>query len=111
MSRPDRAPSSAAQLLSLEASPPDGHRPAPAGAPTSNPLRIVRIGADHVQVLIRPAQGGTELRALVDRLEQLVDAGYATIDVAFESVRRETNELTRPAPSAAAEAPVDLATR
>lgn len=51
----------------------------------SNPLRIGLIGSDHVQVFIRPAHGEHELLALVDRLERLIDAGYETVDVVFET--------------------------
>ncbi len=51
----------------------------------SNPLRIGLIGVDHIQVFIRPAHGEHEFLALVDRLERLVDAGYETVDVVFES--------------------------
>lgn len=47
-------------------------------------MRIGRIGADHIQVAIRPAFGDDELLALVVRLEQLLDAGYGAIDVVFE---------------------------
>lgn len=50
----------------------------------TNPARIGRVGADHVQVFIRPVLRGTELLAVVERLEQLFDAGYDTIDVVFE---------------------------
>jgi hypothetical protein len=52
-------------------------------------VRISRIGSDHLQVYIRPADGCSELRALVDRLEQLIGAGYDTIDVVFEAVTRD----------------------
>jgi hypothetical protein len=48
-------------------------------------VRISRIGSDRLQVFIRPAHGCRELLALVDRLEQLIDAGYDAIDVVFES--------------------------
>ena len=51
----------------------------------SNPLRIGLVGADHIQVFIRPAHGEQEFLALVDRLERLIDAGYETVDVVFES--------------------------
>jgi hypothetical protein len=54
-----------------------------------NPVRISRIGSDHLQVFIRSAHGCKELLALVDRLEQLVDAGYDTIDVVFEAATRD----------------------
>ncbi|MGH9270934.1 MAG: FtsX-like permease family protein [Ilumatobacteraceae bacterium] len=64
-------------------------RPRPPHACTSNPLRVGRIGVDHIQVFIRPAHGPNELLALVERLEQLIDAGYDTIDVVFESSTRE----------------------
>lgn len=57
---------------------------APATA-TSNPVRISRIGSDHLQVFIRSPHGDRELLALVERLEQLVDAGYDAIDVVFEA--------------------------
>ena len=62
--------------------------PATTGRPsahTSNPVRIGRIGADHIQVSIRPALDDAELIVLVDRLEQLIDAGYETIDVVFDA--------------------------
>lgn len=47
-------------------------------------MRIDRIGTDHVTVSIRPVRDGTEILAVVARLERLIDAGYDTIDVAFE---------------------------
>lgn len=53
-------------------------------AHTSNPVRIGRIGADHIQVSIRPAFDEAELLVLVDRLERLIEAGYDSIDVVFE---------------------------
>ena len=49
-----------------------------------NPVRISRIGSDRLEVLIRPVDGCRELRALVDRLERLIGAGYDAIDVVFE---------------------------
>lgn len=55
-----------------------------AGAHPSNPVRIGCIGTDRIQVSIRPAFDEAELLALVERLEQLVDAGYATIDLVLE---------------------------
>ena len=67
----------------ISARTPATHPPAP-GPHTSNPARINRIGTDHVQVLIRPTFGDAELRTLVERIEQLVGAGFQTIDVAFE---------------------------
>lgn len=73
------------------------------GAHTSNPVRIGRIGADHIQVSIRPAFDDAELLALVDRLEQLVDAGYDTIDVVLEGrdapdhAARSTDPARQPA--------------
>lgn len=70
-------------------SPPAARRPRPPGGHISNPLRIGRIGSDHLQVFIRPVHGSTELRALVERLEQLIDAGYDTVDVVFEAATHE----------------------
>lgn len=64
-------------------------RPGPRGVYTNNPLRISRIGTDHLQVFIRPVQGCTELLALVERLEQLIDVGYDAIDVVFETATRD----------------------
>lgn len=59
-------------------------RPRPPDTHTGNPVRIDRIGTDHVTVSIRPVRDGTEILAVVARLERLIDAGYDTIDVAFE---------------------------
>jgi hypothetical protein len=70
-------------------------RPARQRGHTSNPLRIDRIGTDHMRVHIRPAVGRAELRALVERIEQLLDAGYETIHVVAETVTHEP-EPTRP---------------
>ena len=56
----------------------------PARAPY-NPVRISRIGSDHLEVFIRRVDGCGELLALVDRLEQLIGAGYDTIDVVFDA--------------------------
>ena len=47
-------------------------------------MRIGRIGADHIQVSIRPAVDDAELLALVGRLERLIGAGYDSIDVVFD---------------------------
>lgn len=63
-----------------------GRSPTPPGAHPSNPVRIGCIGTDRIQVSIRPAFDDAELLALVDRLEQLVDAGYDTIDVVLEGL-------------------------
>ena len=52
---------------------------------TSNPVRIGRIGADHIEVFIRPASGEAELVLGVERIERLFDAGFDTIDVVFEA--------------------------
>lgn len=64
-----------------------------------HPLRIGRIGADHIEVVVRPVLGPEELLALVDRFERLIDAGYDTIDVVVEPVRRHpaaaASELVR----------------
>ena len=51
---------------------------------TVNPVRIGRIGTDNIQVFIRPPASDTEFAALIDRMDQLVAAGYETIDVVFE---------------------------
>lgn len=72
----------------------------PPGAPTSNPVTIGRIGTDHIQVSIRPVLDDTELQATLHRLEQLIDAGYATVDVVLEdseapAVTARTTELDR----------------
>lgn len=69
--------------------------PRPPGGPTSNPVRIGRIGADHIQVSIRPALDDGELLIVVHRLEQLIDAGYEAIDVVFE----ERDVTHQPSPS------------
>lgn len=71
-------------------------KPSPS-AHTSNPVRIERIGTDHVQVFIRPARGDAELRLGVERLEQLFDSGFDTIDVVFESSSRLASDPDRPA--------------
>ena len=63
-------------------------RPEPPGKTVRNPVRISRIGADHLQVFIRPVDGDQELLALVGRLEELIGAGYEVIDVVFERARR-----------------------
>lgn len=89
-------------MISVNATPPNhppnpgtvengvGTRPRrPPGAHTNNPVRISRIGSDHLQVFIRPVYGCRELLALVERLEQLIDAGYDTIDVVFEGAPRD----------------------
>jgi hypothetical protein len=52
---------------------------------TSNPVRIRRIGTDHIQVFIRPASGDAELVLGVERIERLFDAGFDTIDVVFDA--------------------------
>ena len=73
-------------------------RPRPAvGAHANNPVRIERIGTDHVQVFIRPARGDAELRLGVERLEQLFDSGFDTIDVVFEPSSRPASDPDRPA--------------
>ncbi len=74
-------------------SPRASRRPMAPGAYTNNPLRIDRIGTDHLEVVIRPVHGRTELLALVERLEQLIDAGYDTLDVADD---RATHEVSAP---------------
>lgn len=63
---------------------PAAPRPGRSAAQTSHPVRIGRIGADHIQVSIRPALHDAELLVLVDRLALLIDAGYDSIDVVFE---------------------------
>lgn len=50
----------------------------------ANPVRISRIGTNSVQVTIRPPADDTELMALVGRMEQLVAAGFESIDVVYE---------------------------
>ena len=65
---------------------------------TSNPMRIARIGTDHIQVVIRPAVGRTELLGLVERLERIIDAGYDAVEVVVEGAM-ETTSLARPAPA------------
>ena len=73
------------QVLRAADATPDALRPRPStSAHSSNPVRIERIGTDHVQVFIRPARGDAELRLGVERLEQLFDSGFDTIDVVFD---------------------------
>ena len=64
--------------------PPSTNRP-----PSINPLRIGRIGTDHLQVFIRSVHGRTELSNLVERLEQLLALGYDAIEVVFEEATAE----------------------
>jgi hypothetical protein len=61
---------------------------------TSNPVRIDRIGSDRIQVFIRPVLGDADLVAVTDRIEQLLDAGYDTIDVVFDEEPHQTTQLT-----------------
>jgi len=68
-------------------------------------VRIGRIGADRIQVVIRPAIGDTEMLAVVHRLDQLIDAGYDTIDVVFESAA----SVRHPAPEGPGHPPLLLA--
>ncbi len=74
------------------------------GAGANNPVRISRVGSDHLQVFVRPAYGCRELMALVERLEQLIGAGYDAIDVVFEAAPRNLfavrEKPTRPRDSA-----------
>lgn len=60
-----------------------------------NPVRISRIGSDRLEVLIRPVDGCRELRALVDRLERLIGAGYDAIDVVFEPTHHRAPQPER----------------
>ena len=80
--------------------PPAARPPRSPRTNTNSPVRISRIGSDHLQVFIRPAHGCSELLALVERLEQLIGAGYDTIDVVFEPATRDQsatrNEPVRP---------------
>jgi hypothetical protein len=64
---------------------------------TSNPVRIERIGTDHIQVFIRPASGEAELLLGVERIERLFDAGFDTIDVVFEASSHLARSPERPA--------------
>lgn len=54
------------------------------GAHTTNPVQIGLIGTDHIQLSIRPAPDDAELLVLVDRVEQLIDAGYDSFEVVLE---------------------------
>lgn len=56
------------------------------GADTSNPVRIDRIGTDRIEVSIRAVHDRTEVLALVERLDQLMEAGVGAIDVSFDTV-------------------------
>jgi hypothetical protein len=53
------------------------HRPVRSGVPA----RIVCIGTDQVQVVVAPNLGAAELAAVAHRIDQLLDAGYDTVDV------------------------------
>lgn len=66
------------------------------GAHTSNPVRIERIGTDHVQVFIRPALGDAELLAGVERIERLFDAGFGAIAVVFDAETHGGSHLAGP---------------
>jgi hypothetical protein len=41
----------------------------------------VCIGTDHVQIAVGAIDEPAELAALVDRIEQLLEAGYATVEI------------------------------
>lgn len=63
-------------------------------------MAIGRIRAGRIQVSTRPTRGVTELLALVDGLEQLIDAGHDTIDVVLEGRNVRATELAPPTPGA-----------
>jgi hypothetical protein len=48
---------------------------------TSNPVRIERIGTDHVQVFVRPASGDAELVLGVEHSRRSAASGNPTIRV------------------------------
>ncbi len=52
------------------------------------PASIVRIGTDQVHVVVRPNLEPGEFAAVARRIEQLLEAGYETVDV-----------ISNPAPS------------
>lgn len=62
----------------------------------SSPVRIERIGTDHVQVFIRRARSDAEIALGVRRIEQLFDAGYDAIDVVFDASSRVARRTEQP---------------
>lgn len=79
---------------SLCRSPPAARRDGPR-ARTNNPVRISRIGSDHLQVHSQDPAGCAELLALVERLERLIDVGYDAIHVIFEGPPPEQRQRDR----------------
>lgn len=80
-----------------------GRWPRPQGGSTPHLVGVGRIRADRIQVSTRPALGVAEILALVEGLEQLIDAGYETVDVVLEGREVQATGRPRPTPDAGLE--------